>query len=399
MRTLKMFIIRWKACIKKPYVWAFIVIALATSLIPAVSSQYQSKTKLPIGLVNEDTGTLSDKLEAYIAGYSDDISIFKSRREQALRSLAMGHLEAVFIINDGFSEKVSQGDYQGIVTLFTAPASSAAQTLNEVVLNSGLSVWMEEKALLELDIFLAERGITISGADRQEVRETFDILLKGNNSITVERHIPAPPETAGGNDTFLSASAWYAAFSSLFVIVSAGWVIDTRRRALGERMRSAGIRPISAYAGSALAIIALTMIGWILAQLIVSILLHTGANASLRLLPPVLLYMGGLVGLTITISSLTSKTVQLMLIAPVFAVTQGVLCGMLLKLPGWAGTLTYLADALPGRWFMLAGDAMLSGGNPVFVLDLAVCSLAWLAVGTLAVALSSRERKMAREFK
>lgn len=397
MRTLKMFLIRWKACIKKPYIWVFILIAVATSLVPAVSSRFQSATKLPIGLVNEDTGALSGKLEEYIAGYSDDISIFKTHREQALRSLAMGRLEAVFVINGGFTEKVSQGSYEGIFTLYTAPASSAAQTLNEVVLNSGLSVWMEEKALLELDAFLAERGITISDAERQEVREAFDTLLRGDNSITVERHIPAPPDTAGGNDTLLAATAWYAAFSALFVIVSAGWVIDTRRKALGERMRSAGISPLSAYTGSALAIIALTMIGWVLTQTIVSVLLQAGAETGLKLLVPVLLYMAGLIGLTITISSLTSKTVQLMLIAPVFAVTQGVLCGMLLKLPDWAGTLKYLADALPGRWLMLAGDAMLSGGSMKFVIGLALCALVWLALGALAVFLRTRERKTAKE--
>ena len=397
IRLLKMFLLRWKSCVRKPYVWAFIVIAVMTAIIPAVSSQFQSKTTLPVGLVNEDAGRLSVTLEEYLAGYNSEITVYKYPREKALRFLAMGRLEAVFVINGGFSDKVSRGEYKDIVSLFTAPASTAALTLNEAVLNSALSVWMEEKALLSLETFLRDRNIALTDSSKAEVRQKFDELLHGNNSITVISHIPAPPETSGGSETFLAASAWYAAFSAIFVIVSAGWVIDTRRKSLGERMRAVGIQPFSAYAGSALSIIALSMIGWIVAEIIVSILIREPAVMSLRLLLPMLLYMAGLMGLTVTFSSLTSKTVQLILLAPVFTVMQGVLCGMLLKLPDWAGMLTYVANALPGRWFMLAGDAVLSGGSLVFVLDLALCSAVWIGIGALAVALSTRPGRKLRE--
>jgi hypothetical protein len=374
----------------------FIVIAVATSFIPALSSRYESKTALPLGVVNEDSGALSTELEEYLMDYQADITIYRLNRAKALRFLAMGRLEAVFVINDGFSETLARGECDGVITLYTAPASSAAQTLSEAVINSTLSVWMEEKAMLSLEVFLSEHGIPFTNTEKQILRGEFDNIFQDGNNITVINHIPPPPEAADRNSTFLASSAWYAAFSSLFVIVSAGWVIDTRRLSLGERMLSVGIRPFSAYAGSALAIITLSMLGWCASQAVASILLHAELLLSVRLILPMLLYMAGLMGLTVTISSLTSKTVQLMLVAPVFAITQGVLCGMLLKLPDWAGTLTYVADALPGRWFMLGGDAMLSGGNPVFVLAQALCALGWLALGMLAVFLRSRTGRRIR---
>ena len=397
MRTIKMFLLRWKSIIRKPYAWAFIVIAVATSFIPVLSSRFESKTMLPLGLVNEDNGSLSTELEDYMKDYHRDITVYKLDREKALRFLAMGRLEAVYVINDGFSETLARGECDGVITLYTAPASSAAQTLSEAVINSTLTVWMEEKGMLELSGFLGARGIPFTDTDKQTLRDKFDDVLDGGNLVHMLSHVPAPPDTANSNNTFLTASAWYASFSSLFVIVSAGWVIETRRQSLGERMRSAGIHPYSAYAGSALCIIALSMLGWFASQAVVSILMHTGILMSLKLILPMLLYMAGLIGLTVTISSLTSKTVQLMLVAPIFAITQGILCGMLLKLPAWAGTLYYLADALPGRWFMLGGDALLSGGNTVFVLDQALCALVWLTLGMLAVFLRSRPGRRIRE--
>ena len=396
MRTFKMFLLRWKSIIRKPYAWAFIVIAVATSLVPVLSSRFESKTALPLGLVNEDGGSLSLELEDYMKDFHGDITVYKTDRAKALRFLAMGRLEAVYVINAGFSDTLARGECTGVITLFTAPASSAAQTLSEAVINSALTVWMEEKGMLELSAFLSERGLPFPEADQQALHDKFGDVLDGGNTVHMLSHVPAPPAAADRNNTFLASSAWYAAFSSLFVIVSAGWVIETRRLSLGERMRSAGIHPYSAYAGSALCIIVLSMLGWFVSQIIVSVMMRAELLMSLRLVLPMLLYMAGLMGLTVTISSLTSKTVQLMLVAPVFAITQGVLCGMLLELPAWAGTLNYLADALPGRWFVLGGDALLSGGNTLFILGQALCALAWLALGMLFVTLRSRQGRQTR---
>lgn len=393
MRLYKMFLLRWKACIRKPYVWAFILMAVMSAAIPALSSQFDSKTKLPIGLVNEDGGELSKKLDQFMGDYNSNVDVYRFNRDKALRLLAMGRLEAVYIINQGFSEKLKRAEYQGVITLYTTPASSAAQSLSETILNSTLSVWMEEKALIELNNFLKAQGVPYTDAENRETRERFDRLLLGYNTVTVISHIPQPPETGGANAGFLSSNAWYAAFSSLFVILSAGWVIDTRRKALGERIRAAGIHPLSVYSGSALAIIALSMAGWVFADIIVSVILNAGPGFGLRLILPALLYMTGIMGITITVSSLLSKTVQLMLVAPVFTIVQGVLCGMLIKLPEWAGTLSYIADALPGRWFILSADTMINGGSPIFILDAALCALTWLVIGALT--LYARSRKMA----
>lgn len=393
MRIYKMFLLRWKACIRKPYVWAFILMAVLTATIPAVSSQFDSKTKLPIGLVNEDGGELSKKLDQFMGDYGSNVAVYRYNRDKALRLLAMGRLEAVYIINQGFSEKLERGEYEGVITLYTTPASSAAQSLSETILNSTLSVWMEEKALIELNNFLKDQGVPFTDSENREARERFDGLLLGYNTVKVISHIPAPPETGDANAVFLSSNAWYAAFSSLFVILSAGWVIDTRRRVLGERIQAAGIHPLSVYAGSALAIIALSMAGWVFADIIISVILKVRPDFALRLILPALLYMSGIMGITITVSSLLSKTVQLMLIAPVFTITQGVLCGMLLKLPDWAGTLSFIAGALPGRWFNLSADTVINGASPIFLLGAAVCALAWLSIGTLA--LYARTRKIA----
>jgi ABC-2 type transport system permease protein len=395
MRTLKMFVQRWKASIRKPYIWAFVLLAVMISTLPAFSLRYQSATKLPIGLVNEDDKQLSYDLEAYMDRY-DKLLVFKLDRETALRYLAMGRLEAVYMITKGFTERMSKGEYEGVITMYTAPASSSAVLLSETVINKTLLVWMVETALLKTQEFLASEGIPFTPETRRQMYLQFNDLLLNGSTITIREHIPEPARTSGKYEALLGATGWYAAFVALFVITGAGWVIEAKKRALGERLRAAGIHPVSALTGSSLAVIAIAMAGWVAAVIAASGIAGYPIGIGLRMFLPVLLYMTGIMGLTLTVSAFLQGTVQLMLIAPVFTVTQGILCGMLVELPDWAGLLYYVSYIFPGRWLMLGADAALNGGNLVFVAGLAVCAAVWLFIGLLAVLAGSRKRATVR---
>ncbi len=390
MRTVKMFIQRWKASIRTPYVWVFVVIAVLVSMIPAVSAKYHSDTAFPIGLVNEDNGPLAEDLMRYIDRY-DHLLVFELNRETALRYLAMGRLEAVYVINKGFSQRVGAGEYENIVTMVTAPASSAAVLLSETVINSALMLWMVETALLKTEEFLESEGIAFTEQMRADMRLEFNDLLHNGSTISVEEHIPEPRRTGGAYQALLSSMGWYASFVVLFVITGAGWIIETRKRALGERMRAVGIRPISALSGSSSAVIAITILGWFVAGIGSAAVLSYPLILVLRVFLPMLLYMTGIMGITLAISSLLERTVQLMLIAPVFTITQGVVCGMLVEMPDWAGLLYYVSYIFPGRHFMLAADALLHGKSAVFLLELSGISALWLGIGFLAVLMKSRK--------
>jgi hypothetical protein len=388
-----MFVQRWKANARKPYVWVFVVIAVLTALIPAFSSRFASQTKLPIGLVNEDRGPASLDLENYMGQY-DRLMVFELDRETALRYLAMGRLEAVYILEDGFSDRLQAGEYEGIVTMYTAPASSAAVLLSETVINGALETWMVETALLRLDEFLQSEEVPFPEDMREQLRAEFKELLSNGSSITVVSHIPAPAETGGPFSVLLASLGWFADFVALFVITGAGWVIESRSRALGERLRAAGIRPLSTIEGSSLSVVAMAMLGWLVTVVSVSLMLGYPLLAGLPTFLPMLLYLLGIMGITLLLACLLESTVQLMLIAPVFTVAQGVVCGMLVTLPDWAGFLNYVAWALPGRPFMLAAAAVLHGGNPLFLLAQTGNAALWLALGVTA-ALAASRRAMA----
>ena len=389
MRLFKMFTMRWKSSVRQPWVWAFVVLAVLCAMIPASSARFKSDTKLSIGLVNEDNGSSSFDLEKYMDSY-DKLTVFHSDREKALRNLAMGRLEAVYVIEKGFTYNVQNDIYKGIITMYTAPATSAAVMLSETIVNNALMIWMVETALYKVDGYVKSEGLPFTPEQRQEMREEFTRLLHQGSAITIREHIPQPARTSGSYDALLSSMGWYATFIALFVIMGSGWVIESRGQALGERMRAAGIHPASALAGSSLAVIALGTLGWLAAALLSALVAGYPVTLGLRLLPAFLLYMAGLMGVTFLFSSVFARTMQLMLVAPVFTVTQGVLCGMLFDLPGWASLLYAVSYIFPGRLFMLASDALLRGGSLVWLLELAGISIVWLAVGSLTVLGRSR---------
>ena len=395
MWIIKMFFLRWKSCSRKPYAWAFVVVAILASFIPVLTSQYDSVTKLPIGLVNEDGNVLSYKFEKYMDDYDKNLIIYKFDREKSMRYLALGRLDAVYICNSGFTRQITQGEYEGLITMYTVPASSDAQALSETIISSAITVWLEERSLIELRAFLKSEGLPFTTLEQANVRNKFDNMIHNGSTVSVVSHIPAPAKTGGQYSVLLSSSAWFSSFVALFIIVSSGWIIESRRKELGERMLAAGIHPLASLTGSALAIISISMIGWIIADIAASYILHVGVLVSIRLILPVLLYMAGMMGITLTIASILDRTEQLILIAPVFTLTQGVLCGMLITLPDWAGTLVYISDILPGRWFMLGADSLLHGGPIVYVLWQTLCAILWIALGIFSVQFVSRRAKEA----
>jgi hypothetical protein len=331
-----MFMMRWKAIVRQAYVWAFVVLAMLASLIPASSGRYRSESQFPIGLVNEDQGQGSLDLETYLDGY-DKLLIFDLDREKALRYLAMGRLECVYIVEDGFTECVRNDVYEGIITLYTAPGSSAAVLLSETIINSALLVWMVETALYKVDGFLQSEGIPFTGEMRREMHDEFNEMLHNGSLITVREYIPSPARTGGTHDALLAAAGWYAALVALFVITGAGWVIETKRRALGERMLVSGFQPAAVLTGSSLAVIGVSMLGWLGADVLSAAVAGFSAAAGLSVALPMLLYMAGIMGLTLTFASALERSIHLMLLAPLFTITQGVICGMLVELPNWAG--------------------------------------------------------------
>jgi hypothetical protein len=393
MRILKMFRLRWKASIRQPYVWAFVILAIGASLIPASAARFQSDTKFPIGFVNEDNGSASYDLETYLKGY-DKLLVFNLDKETALRYLAMGRLEAVYVVKDDFTQCVKNDVYNGIIVLYTAPGSSAAVLLSETVINSVLMVWMVETALYKVDAFLQSEDIAYLPGQRQQMYEEFNDLLHNGSTITVNEYIPEPARTGGAYEALLSSTGWYAALVALFVITGAGWVIETKRRALGERMTVTGVHPTTILTGSSLAVIAVSMLGWLVAEMLAALTADFPITTGLVFVLPMLLYMLGIMGITLVLAAILDRTIHLMLIAPVFTIMQGVLCGMLIELPNWAGFLYYVSYMFPGRHFMLTSDAFLHQVNPVYLLPLAICSLIWFALGYLMII--AKVRKPAR---
>jgi len=100
-----------------------------------------------------------------------------------------------------------------------------------------------------------------------------------------------------------------------------------------------------------------------------------------------LIYLIGLMGVTLLTASLLKNVLSLMFIAPILTFLNGVLSGLLLETPKWAYVLKLLSGALPGRWL---GESL---SSPLKALPWAlVCCAAWMAAGISASALRSRRQ-------
>jgi len=345
----KLFKARLAHILRRPYIWAFVLISAMAALFPVFGAA-QGSRGVPVAVVDEDGGAQARQLAAYIS--EDSImDITETDRDSALSLLSRGRLEGVFVIKHGFSEKILAGDFDDTVILYTSPSSSVIKTLSELLMGKAMELWAIELSYDEIMKFRASEGLETDDAYRAALRAEIEGAIHGEQLLSLERHTPEPEaaEPESPESRLDRSLLWYCAFIFFFMLISSDWVIEARGLALGDRMRSLGIAPWQGYAASSLAVIALSLSGAAAAGAAACLRLGLPAMALLIRLPALLLYLTASMGLTLLIASLLSHTVQLMLACPLAALLNAVLGGMITELPAWAGTLKNISVVLPGR--------------------------------------------------
>ena len=133
-RFWRIFYFRCKAVATQPAILICLILASALSVGMATAriTGQATATSYPIAVVNEDSGALSQELLDSLSKV-EIITVGMTERIDALRQLATGAVDGVFIISPHFTQTLKSGEYEKTVSLYVSTASSAARPVSEAV--------------------------------------------------------------------------------------------------------------------------------------------------------------------------------------------------------------------------------------------------------------------------
>ncbi|MEA4895869.1 MAG: ABC transporter permease [Oscillospiraceae bacterium] len=367
---------RLLGALRDPFSLVFIVLAIIISIGAAAFTLEKEQAGLTVAVVSDDVGAFSQKLIGYLSEY-DSFSVHEMSYDEAMRLLKQDRLEAAIVIHSDFSEKISKGEFENTVDLMTSPSSQAPATISEPIVNSILMLWMEELSIITAKDYLLEHGKSYTGNDEYEQREQIKKLWKSGSLVKIVRiDIDGEEPASVTSGPFGTCVKWYGALCMFYLVVGASWVLDINKKTLRVRMLQMGVRQWQVVIANGLAPLAVCLAGYIIAGIGCSVLMGAGIEKLALCFFPMMVYLIGLLGITLLTASLLKSIFSLMFLAPVFTFLNGVLSGLLLELPDWAYVLKWLSGALPGRWLYGALD------SPINALPWAlICALVWICSG------------------
>lgn len=387
---LNTFRARMLASLRHSPSWAFILMAILCSLVPmGVAGNPDPDPRIPVAVVVEDQGDQHKELLS-LFGDSKTLKVSIMDRRTAMSLLEKDRLEAVYVLKPNFSRELDQGRFDNIIELYASPSSMASATLSEPLINDTLMLWIEEVAVQRTEAFLKKQGASFSAEDAMKQRRDIEKVWAAGTPIVIQEYYleqgtDRPVVTAL---PAASATLWYGAFIVFYFIVGAGWILDIRKTGISERLKQVGASLWQVLAGASLVPLVLGLAGWGILLLFSGKDLWNAGISPVGTVLTMVLYMLGVLGLTMTAASLVRHGMTLMILAPFLTFINAVLGGLLVVVPQWATFLETVSLFLPGRWLNLSLGAMVAGEH-LPVTGLLLCSGAWLGAGFVLSILSA----------
>ena len=378
---------RLASSLREPFSLVFVLLAIIVSVLAALATQEKAETSQTIAVVSEDRGDLGEKLLATLME-NESFSMREMTREDALRLLNQDRLEAAVIICSNYTEMLEKGEFKNILELYTSPSSQVPATISEPLVNATIMLWIEELSTLRTRDYLSEHGKTYSAEDEAKQREKVSVLWKSGSLINIEKlELDGTEAVSNAEGPFAACVKWYGVLCLFYLVVGASWVLDINKKGLCVRIAQAGVRQWKMIITSSLAPLLICAAGYLICGVLCCIFVNANPLSVAESFLPMLIYLMGLMGMTLFTASLLKNVLSLMFIAPILTFLSGVLSGLLIATPKWAYVLKVISCALPGRWL---GESL---SSPLKALLWAlVCCAAWMLAGISASALRSRRQ-------
>lgn len=336
------FFYRLKICLTTARGLVSLSLGLAIAIVPFIGLTIPD-APIPIGWIDEDNTEFSALLREKVERI-DLLYVIEATEPTLLSKLQTGDIEGVFIVPQGFEEKMKSGEYEESLTMISSPYSSAFEIVSESVGRKAMEIWI---ACYTANIAREYGGDAEYDAVFAQVMENdyepIIVLnqLSGTTKVAVDK--TSPIEDAAFASLYLLAV--FACFYMLMGLAAQN-NINFSARLLSRSVSLEAHRMAQSFAD------ALFILPCVLPSLIA-----LGIAGKLNLIAPTLLmfvlYLVAYGGVASLVSKIKNKT-TLMLTISLIAIVNLFLGAMLVDLPA-AGFISNASFILPSRWLSSPG--------------------------------------------
>lgn len=342
---------------------AMVLIPLLITVATGYALRYEKLNIIPVAFSDEDNTQSSRTLLERLSG-KEGLDIRLTGREDALKMLENGEVEALFIIREGFEEKVAGGNGEETIEMVRSPSSYSADFLSELVAGEAMRFIANNIAADWVAKQYGKLGRPVDDELRSDVIRYADSQWEPQPLMTI-RYL----ELSGGGTREAFRVAMPAAtatsagiiivFVMFYILFSSGWLIEERINGTLKRLISGpGALGVS-FAGS---IMALFISG------IVQIALFSAVD---KIAFGVDLFPGGLsylvfaayllavISISMFLSSILRTPAQLQTGAPVLALLTGFVGGCFWNFVEMPERLQQLAMLTPQGWALKGVNGLL----------------------------------------
>lgn len=343
--------------------WFFIIAAVAVSLTLSVNNKdFTQVPKINIAFVNEDSGAISQEFLQSIETY-DEFNTVVLNKNDAFKELKKGNIEAVFIIENNFSNTLSDGKFNNIIQVYNSPSSNASATISEPVINNVLMYWIEEYTIQKTNEFLSSEGKTYSKID--EINQRNQIKALWNNALPIEVKNNTISNSEKSTEPLSDALPfkWYFALSVFYLFIGSVYFIDIKKTGIVKRLELCGAKLAQVILGSLMPSVLIAVSGFAIMIAAGSIFAYTEFYKYVLLLIAALFYLISFAFISGIIVLISNNVPSILILASTFTFINAVLSELVVALPQWAVFLRNVSAFLPGKWVNVSINQIYTQGR------------------------------------
>lgn len=343
---------------------AMILLPLFITIATGYALRYEKLNMIPVAVVDEDQSGYSALLLERIS-IKEGLAVKPADREEAVRMLEGNNVEQVFIIKEGFEERIKSGDKKELIDVVASPSSYSSEYTSEVIAGEVIRLvtgnlaagWVADeygKLGIDADEDLGNEIIAYNDS-LWEPEPPMTIVYKeqrGGGINTVERSsLPAAAATSTGV---------IVAFIMFYILFSSGWLVEERTNGTVKRLAVGPHALLLSYAGSVFALLVAGMFQIVLFSVIDKILfdveLFPGAYSYLLFLA----YILAVISISLFLSSVLKTQAQLQAGAPVLALITGFAGGCFWNFVEMPERIRLLSMFTPQGWILAGIKSLLA---------------------------------------
>jgi len=333
---------------------AMIAIPLLITIATGYALRHEKLNVIPVAFVDEDGSNYSREVIERLSK-KEGLEILVSARDEALEMLQNNKVEEVFVIKEGFEEKIVLGDNEQIIDMVKSPYSFSADFVGEVVAGEVMRFVAGNMAAQRVSEKYASLGKPAGRELAEEVLEHVDSQWEPEPLMTIDykemegsslkdvKRVSMPAATA-------SSVGVIVVFIMFYILFSSGWLIEERRNGTLKRLVAGPGALGYSFFGSICALVLSGMLQMLLFSVINRLVFGVDLFPSTWSYAVFFSYLLSVISISMFLSSVLKTPAQLQAGAPVLALITGFAGGCFWNFVEVPESLRRLSMLTPQGW-------------------------------------------------